>query len=90
MLKIKHRAKEMKEIAEADKEYLKGMIEHEKSKAQEAVAGAMSGGNAGSAVFGSSGGSDTQQMTVRISMPGAAVGGAITTATNPGSFNVSV
>ena len=90
MLKIKHRAKEMKEIAEADRDYLKGMIEHEKNKAQAAATGAMSGGNAGSAVFGSSGGSDTQQMTVRISMPGAAAGVAGTTTTNPGSFSVSV
>jgi hypothetical protein len=90
MLKIKHRTKEMKEIAEADRDYLKGMIEHEKNKAQAAATGAMSGGNAGSAVFGSSGGSDTQQMTVSISMPGAAAGGAVTTTTNPGSFSVSV
>ena len=32
MLKIKHRGKEMKEIAEADKEYLKGIMEHNKDK----------------------------------------------------------
>ena len=31
-LKIKHRSKELKEIAEADKEYLKGLMEHEKAK----------------------------------------------------------
>ncbi|MBO4456107.1 MAG: hypothetical protein J5802_00150 [Butyrivibrio sp.] len=35
ILKIKHRTKEMKEIAEADKEYLKGVFEHEKAKADE-------------------------------------------------------
>lgn len=38
MLKIKHRTKEMKEIAEADKEYLKGIMEHEKSMVQGAGA----------------------------------------------------
>ncbi len=90
MLKIKHRAKEMKEIAEADRDYLKGMIEHEKNKAQETASNAISGGNTGSGIFGSSGHSEAQQMTVKISMPGAAAGGAVTTTTNPGSFSVSV
>lgn len=90
LLKIKHRAKEMKEIAEADKEYLKGMIEHEKDKAQAAASNAMSGGNAGSGstIIGSSSHSGIQNMKVTISMPGAAAGGGTTT-TNPGSFSVS-
>lgn len=83
MLKIKHRTKEMKEIAEADKEYLKGMIEHEKEKAKESASGAMSGENSGSSqvVFGSSGEPDIHSMTIRISMPGAAAGGAMITTT---------
>ncbi|WP_026662471.1 hypothetical protein [Butyrivibrio proteoclasticus] len=92
-LKIKHRTKEMKEIAEADKEYLKGMIEHEKEKVKESAMGAMSGGNAGSgqAIFGSSSGSDIKSMSIRISMPGAAMGGSGAAPTlSDGGFSVCI
>ena len=90
MLKIKHRAKEMKEIAEADKEYLKGMIEHEKSKAQQLGNTAMSGPQMTSsqAVLGSA---QSQKITPMISMPGAAAGAmSVAPTLESGSFCVSV
>ena len=89
MLKIKHRAKEMKEIAEADKDYLKGIMEHEKSKAQAAAAGAMATGSAGSDSV-SVETHEAPKITPMISMPGA--GGAHVAAPmlDGGGFSVSV
>ncbi|MBQ3795841.1 MAG: hypothetical protein II842_06085 [Butyrivibrio sp.] len=86
LLKIKHRGKEMKEIAEADKEYLKGIMEHEKNK-QASAAGMPTGASSPSAVF--SGGS-SQQITPVISMPGAAAGASMAAPTLSGGFDVSV
>lgn len=90
MLKIKHRAKEMKEIAEADKEYLKGIMEHEKQKAENA--GSMSTGStsAGSAtaIFGNN---KATHITPVISMPGAAMGGSGAAPTlSDGGFSVCI
>ncbi|WP_026651457.1 hypothetical protein [Butyrivibrio proteoclasticus] len=88
MLKIKHRYKELKEIAEADKEYLKGIMEHEKAKADGASAGAITGGTPSqSALFG---GTSKPDVTVRVAMPGAAAGGEMVAPTISGSFDVSV
>lgn len=85
-LKIKHRTKEMKEIAEADKEYLKGLMKHEKNK-QAAIAG-MSGGNGSmNSVLGKS---EETVMRPVISMPGAAAGATTVAPTISGGFNVSV
>ncbi|RKM61090.1 hypothetical protein D6855_04105 [Butyrivibrio sp. CB08] len=88
MLKIKHRFKELKEIAEADKQYLKGIMEHEKSKQANGMAGAMGSGHSGSpsAVFKS----DMPGITPVISMPGAAAGGAMMAPATSGGFDVSV
>lgn len=87
MLKIKHRYKELKEIAEADKEYLKGIMEHEKSKAAGSISGAMGSSSAPgqSAVFKA----DAPSIHPVISMPGAAAG-AMPAPTISGSFDVSV
>ncbi len=85
MLKIKHRAKEMKAIAEADKEYLKGIMEHEKNKA--ASLGAMSGASSSSSSFGNN---EPKQITPIISMPGAAAGGTMVAPTTDGGFDVSI
>ncbi len=84
MLKIKHRAKEMKEIAEADKEYLKGLMEHEKSKAASGISGM--GASSPSPSFGS----DAPKINPVISMPGAAAGAQISAPTISGGFDVSV
>lgn len=88
MLKIKHRAKEMKEIAEADKEYLKGLMEHEKSKA--ANSSAVSTGNSSPSPAAIFGGNTSSQITPVISMPGAAMGGGITAPISSGGFSVSI
>ncbi|MBQ6407460.1 MAG: hypothetical protein IJJ64_05415 [Butyrivibrio sp.] len=87
MLKIKHRGKEMKEIAEADKEYLKGMMEHEKSKqtAGDGISGA--GSSAPSNAFGTG---DAPKITPVISMPGSAAGATMIAPTISGGFDVSV
>lgn len=87
MLKIKHRGKEMKEIAEADKEYLKGMMEHEKSKqtAGDGISGA--GPSAPSNAFGTG---DASKITPVISMPGFASGATTVAPTISGGFDVSV
>ncbi|SFC88597.1 hypothetical protein [Butyrivibrio sp. YAB3001] len=85
MLKIKHRTKEMKEIAEADKDYLKGIMEHEKSKA---AGGAMPTGPVSSPSPVSS--SSAHKITPIISMPGAAAGGNQVAPTVTGGFDVSV
>jgi hypothetical protein len=84
MLKIKHRTKEMKEIAEADKEYLKGIMEHEKSKAAAGITGmgTPSGGQMPVA--------DAPKINPVISMPGAAAGGQMTASAISGGFDVSV
>ncbi|MBE5832357.1 MAG: hypothetical protein E7306_11545 [Butyrivibrio sp.] len=87
MLKIKHRGKEMKEIAEADKEYLKGMMEHEKSKqtAGDGISGA--GPSAPSNAFGTG---DAPKITPVISMPGSAAGATMIAPTISGGYDVSV
>ena len=87
MLKIKHRYKELKEIAEADKEYLKGVMEHEKSKAASGISGAMGGSSpsGAAAVFKA----DAPSVHPVISMPGAAAG-AMPAPTISGGFDVSV
>ena len=84
ILKIKHRTKELKEIAEADKEYLKGIMEHEKSKAEKG-AGLPGTGSASPKVFSD----DTPQVKAVISMPGFS-GGGMEAPTVSGGFNVSV
>lgn len=90
MLKIKHRAKEMKEIAEADKEYLKGIMEHEKQKAKNSGSmstGATSAGSA-TAIFGNN---KATHITPVISMPGAAMGGSGAAPTlSDGGFSVCI
>ena len=88
MLKIKHRAKEMKEIAEADKEYLKGLMEHEKSKA--AGSSAISAGSSSPSPTAIFGGNTSSPITPVISMPGAAMGGGITAPISSGGFSVSI
>lgn len=88
MLKIKHRAKEMKEIAEADRDYLKGIMEHEKSKAMKAAAGAMTGGSAG-ANSGVLEFHEAPKITPMISMPGA-VGAHMEAPMIEGGFSVSI
>ncbi len=85
MLKIKHRAKEMKEIAEADKIYLKGIMEHEKSK-QASGAGMPGMGSTGSS--GLSFSVDTPKIAPSVSMPGSV--GAMAAPTISGGFDVSV
>ena len=87
MLKIKHRGKEMKEIAEADKEYLKGMMEHEKSK--QTTGDGISGADpsAPSNTFGTG---DAPKITPVISMPGSAAGATMIAPTISGGFDVSV
>lgn len=87
MLKIKHRYKELKEIAEADKEYLKGIMEHEKSKAASGISGAMgsSSPSGATAVFKA----DAPAIHPAISMPGAAAG-SMPAPMISGGFDVSV
>ena len=87
MLKIKHRYKELKEIAEADKEYLKGIMEHEKSKAASGISGAMGGSSpsGAAAVFKA----DAPLVHPVISMPGAAAGSTPAPMIS-GGFDVSV
>lgn len=87
MLKIKHRYKELKEIAEADKEYLKGIMEHEKSKAASGISGAVgsSSPSGATAVFKA----DAPLVHPVISMPGAAAGGAPAPMIS-GGFDVSI
>ncbi len=87
MLKIKHRYKELKEIAEADKEYLKGIMEHEKSKATSGISGAMGGSSpsGAAAVFKA----DAPLVHPVISMPGAAAGSTPAPMIS-GGFDVSV
>ncbi len=87
-LKIKHRAKEMKEIAEADKDYLKGLMEHEKSKA--ANSSAISTGSSSPSPAAMFGGSSSSPITPVISMPGDAMGGGITAPISSGGFSVSI
>ena len=77
ILKIKHREKEMTDIAKADKDYLKGMIEHEKNK------GISLPGFSGSSMPGIS--SNPSPMPT-VSMPGG--GGAAPVMS--GGFNVFV
>jgi hypothetical protein len=82
MMKIKHRTKEMKEIAEADKIYLKGVIEHEKSKqASGAGVAAAAGGSPAPAI----GGGSSNAMPA-VTMPGG--GGAAPVIS--GGFDVSI
>ena len=87
MLKIKHRYKELKEIAEADKEYLKGIMEHEKGKTVSGISGAMGGSSPSSvsAVFKA----DAPSVHPVISMPGAAAGSTPAPMIS-GGFDVSV
>ena len=87
MLRIKHRGKEMKEIAEADKEYLKGIMEHEKNKQSSAAAMPTGASSAPSAISGIS---KAPQITPMISMPGAAAGASMVAPTISGNFSVSV
>ncbi|MCR5555996.1 MAG: hypothetical protein K6F75_00340 [Butyrivibrio sp.] len=87
MLKIKHRGKEMKEIAEADKEYLKGIMEHEKSKQMGGDGMSGAGPAAPSASFGTG---DAPRITPVISMPSAAAGATTIAPTISGGFDVSV
>ena len=89
MLKIKHRAKEMKEIAEADRDYLKGIMEHEKSKAMAAAAGAMSGGSAGADSVAVES-HEAPKITPVISMPGAGGAHVVAPMLEGGGFSVSV
>ena len=87
MLKIKHRTKEMKEIAEADKEYLKKLFAYEESKknsSSSAVSGAISGNSAPIFRVGA------PSATPVISMPGAAAGGMGAAPMSPGGIDVSV
>ncbi|MCR5669479.1 MAG: hypothetical protein K6G10_00590 [Butyrivibrio sp.] len=86
MFKLKHRTKEMKEIAEADKEYLKGLMEHEKSKASAGAAGLGTGASMPSGAVKI----DAPKITPVIAMPGAATGGADIAPTLSGGFDVSV
>ncbi len=88
MLKVKHRFKELKEIAEADKTYLKGVIEHEKTKQANGMAGAMGAGQSGSP--SSAFKADMPAITPVVSMPGSASGAAMIAPTVSGGFNVSV
>ncbi len=83
MLRIKHRGKELKEIAQADKEYLKGMIEHNEKK--------MSGMSNPISGFSSSGNNDKDHQIIPvISMPGAAAHAGMSAPMIEGSFNVSI
>ncbi|MBR4831965.1 MAG: hypothetical protein IKZ97_05010 [Butyrivibrio sp.] len=87
MLKIKHRTKEMKEIAEADKEYLKKLFAYEESKknsSSSAVSAAISGNSASIIKVG------TSSVTPVISMPGSAAGGMSAAPMSPGGIDVSV
>lgn len=87
MLKIKHRTKELKDIAEADKEYLKKLFAYEESKknsSSNAVSSAISGSSA--PVFKE----DSLGITPIISMPGAAAGGMSVAPMSPGGIDVSV
>ena len=84
ILKIKHRTKELKEIAEADKEYLKGIMEHEKAKAEKGTA-LPGAGSSSPKVFSD----ETPQVKAVISMPGFS-GGGMEAPTVSGGFNVSV
>ena len=70
MMKIKHRCKEMKEIAKADSEYLKAVFE-QLAKEKDAGAGA---------IFGSSGGNAGVTVTTDIAPIGAVVAGPETAA----------
>ncbi len=85
ILKIKHRGKELKEIAEADKEYLKGIMEHEKDKAEGQTS------NVGSASSTPKIFSD-KNMDIKpvISMPGCVTSGGMEAPTISGGFNVSI
>lgn len=84
MLKIKHRYKELKEIAQADKEYLKGMMEHEKSKAE-------AGMPVNNGVSAQSLGIDpSPKVHPVISMPGEVGGAKVTAPVISGGFDVSV
>ncbi len=87
MLKIKHRYKELKEIAEADKEYLKGIMEHEKSKAASGISGAMGGSSpsGAAAVFKA----DAPLVHPVISLPGSTAGSTPAPMIS-GGFDVSV
>ncbi len=84
LLKIKHRGKELKEIAEADKEYLKGIIEHEKAKAESSAA--LVGNQSSSPKTFSD---NAPEIKPVISMPGY-TGGRMEAPTVNGSFSVSV
>lgn len=87
MLKIKHRTKELKDIAEADKEYLKKLFAYEESKknsSSNAVSSAISGSSA--PVFKA----DSPSIAPIISMPGAAAGGMGVAPMSPGGIDVSV
>ena len=87
MLKIKHRTKELKEIAEADKEYLKKLFAYEESKkngSSNAASSAISGSSA--PVFKAG----VQSVTPVISMPGAAAGGTTVAPMSPVGIDVSV
>ncbi|SFU64160.1 hypothetical protein [Butyrivibrio sp. INlla21] len=87
MLKIKHRTKELKEIAEADKEYLKKLFAYEESKknsSSNAVSSSISGSSA--PVFKAG----AQSVTPIISMPGAAAGASCVAPMSPVGIDVSV
>ncbi len=83
MLKIKHRYKELKAIAEADKEYLKGIMENEKNKSDSGVS--MSSGNSNPVAVSS----DAPAIMPKTAMPGAA-GATMTAPTISSGFDVSV
>ncbi len=84
MLKIKHRYKELKAIAEADKEYLKGIMENEKSKAE---SGSSMPSNSSASMPVSN---EMPTVIPKIAMPGAAAGATMTAPTISGGFDVSV
>lgn len=88
MFKLKHRTKEMKEIAEADKAYLKGLIEYEKSKSSSGAQMPTSSAAPMSSAFAAS--SEPRRITPMISMPGASMGGSMAPAPTSGGFDVSV
>ncbi|RKM61654.1 hypothetical protein D6856_05485 [Butyrivibrio sp. XB500-5] len=87
MLKIKHRTKELKEIAEADKEYLKKLFAYEESKKNGSANAASSAISGSSAPVFKAG---AQSVTPIISMPGAAAGGTTVAPMSPVGIDVSV
>ncbi len=83
ILKIKHRYKELKEIAEADKEYLKGVMEHQKKGQATGMPTGFGSALSPSAIFKSAASS-----VPVISMPGSAGGGSAPVLS--GGFDISI